>query len=68
MVQRFVAPVAGREVFEIRGSALLSDHVGSELVSAEDVIPVRMRQDDVTWPRDAVAAEEDQERAGVRRR
>ena len=46
-VERLVAPVGCRELVEVSGGQLVRHDVCSELVRAEDVIPVGVGEDDV---------------------
>jgi hypothetical protein len=68
MVERFVAPIGCRQLLEIGCCELVGDYMCSELIRTEDVVPVGVRQDDVTGSGDAVAVEEPHELACVCRR
>ena len=67
-VERLVAPVGCRELVEVGGGQLVRHDVCSELVPAEDVIPVGVGEDDVGRLGHASGGERDEKLAGVRRR
>ena len=67
-VERLVAPVGCRELLEVAGGELVRHDVCSELVRAENVIPVGVGEDDVGRLGHAFACKGVEELASVGRR
>jgi Beta-lactamase enzyme family len=64
-VERLVAPVHGRELDQGRRRQAVCDHTRVERGRADDVIPVRVREDDVARRRDSFRRQRLEEADGV---